>query len=226
MAHPLYPTLAPALYPASSAQSGTSDHGARIPLLSCEEMTPEQRQLYEKVTSGPRGQMIGPLRAALHSPELAERWSGMGEFLRYKTVFPKRLSELAIIVSARRWNAQVEWWVHAREGMNAGISEQAIGAILECQSPTFTDIAEYEIYEFSRLLQETGQAPLGLHQAIVRRWKVQGVVELTALIGYYTMVAMTLNAHHLPIPDGTMPLPESAELSVLKPARLCDETTL
>jgi 4-carboxymuconolactone decarboxylase len=66
------------------------------------------------------GQMIGPLRAAIHSPELASAWSALGEFLRYRTCLPPRLNELAIIVTGRRWTAQVEWWVHARAALGGG----------------------------------------------------------------------------------------------------------
>src|SRR5262245_39685288 len=88
------------------------DQEARIPLLTVEQMSPEQRRFYDEVVSGPRGRMIGPLRAAIHSPELAALWSQLGEFLRYRTCLPLRLNELAIVVTARRWTSQVEWWVH------------------------------------------------------------------------------------------------------------------
>ena len=76
---------------------------ARIELPSRAEMTPEQQQVHDTVVSGPRGVIIGPLRAAIHSPELARRWSALGEVLRYGTTLPKRLTELAILVTGRRW---------------------------------------------------------------------------------------------------------------------------
>lgn len=192
----------------------------RIPLLTADQMDPRQRALHDAVVSGPRGEMIGPLRAAIHSPELAEAWSRLGEFLRFRTCLPKRLNELAITVTGRRWTSQVEWWVHARACVAAGIPQAAVDAIGALRAPTFTDPADFETYEFARLLQQTGQVPAANHAAIADRWGTRGVVELTAVIGYYTMVSMTLNAHHLPLPEGAVGLPPADGLVELLPGRL------
>ena len=193
---------------------------ARVPLLSAEEMSPEQRQLHDQVVSGPRGRMIGPLRAAIHSPELAVLWSQFGEFLRYRTCLPARLSELAIIVTARRWTSQVEWWVHARACAAAGMPDAAIAAIAEKSAPVFPEQADLEVYEFTRALQETGQVDEAVYGAVQRRWATRGVVELTAVIGYYTMVSQTLNAHHLPLPEGADGLPPEGGLVALPAGRV------
>lgn len=193
---------------------------ARVPLLSVDDMTSEQRRIYDQVVSGPRGQMIGPLRAAIHSPELATLWSQFGEFLRYRTCLPARLSELAILVTARRWTSQVEWWVHARACAEAGMPETVIDAIAVKRAPTFPEEADLEVYEFARSLQQTGQAAEGIYNAIQRRWGTRGVVELTAVIGYYTMVSITLNAHQLPLPEGIEGLPSESDLVMLPTGRL------
>ena len=138
---------------------------ARIPLLAADQMTPDQRKLYDAVVAGPRGEMIGPLRAAIHSPELAALWSQFGEFLRFRTCLPKRLNELAIVVTGRRWTSQVEWWVHARACVAAGVPQAAVDAIGELRIPRFTDPADLEVYEFARLLQSTGQVPAAAYAA-------------------------------------------------------------
>ncbi|MGW1424518.1 carboxymuconolactone decarboxylase family protein [Bradyrhizobium manausense] len=195
------------------------DH-ARIPLLALTEMTPEQRRVYDKVVSGPRGRLIGPLRAAMQSPELAGRWSDLGEFLRFQTCLPARLSELAIISVGRRWTAQVEWWVHARTAIEAGLSSTVVEAIRDIASPVFNDRADFEVYEFTRELQTTGQVSEATYAAVMQRWGARGAVELTAVIGYYTMVSMTLNAHRIPVPETHEPLPEVGALVDLPPARL------
>jgi 4-carboxymuconolactone decarboxylase len=197
-----------------------SCHEARIPLLSVDEMSPAQRQIYDQVVSGPRGQMIGPLRAAIHSPELAALWSEFGEFLRYRTCLPPRLNELAILVTARRWTSQVEWWVHARACAAAGMPETVIEAIGVKRAPLFSEAADLEVYEYARTLQQYGQVEEEIYKAIQRRWNTRGVVELTAVIGYYTMVAITLNAHRLPLPEGTEALPSENDLVILPPGRL------
>jgi 4-carboxymuconolactone decarboxylase len=175
---------------------------ARIPFPTPEEMTPAQRRVHDAVISGPRGQMIGPLRAAIHSPELAERWSRLGEFLRYQTVLPARLNELAILVTSRRYASQIEWWIHAQAAAEAGLPERIIEAIHECRPPACKDPDDAAVYEFSRQLQLSGNTSLEVYRAITERWGVRGVVELAAVIGYYTMVAMTLNVHGIPLPDG------------------------
>jgi len=175
---------------------------ARIPLLEPGEMSAEQRTLYDEIVSGPRGRLVGPLRAAIHSPEMATLWSRFGEFLRYRTCLPVKLKELAIIATARRWTSQVEWSIHVQVALDAGISADVVRAIQNGETIRFSDPAEFEIYEYCRELQTHGKVSEQLHTAIVQRWGVRGVVELTALIGYYTMVAMTLNAHQLPLADG------------------------
>ena len=193
---------------------------ARVPLLTPEEMSPEQRKLHDAVVSGPRGQMIGPLRAAIHSPELAVLWSQLGEFLRYRTCLPPRLNELAIVVTGRRWTSQVEWAIHSRACVEAGISQAAVDAIGALQSPVFADQADLDVYEFARELQQNGQVSEERYDAVKQRWDTRGVVELVAVIGYYVMVSMTLNAHQLPLPEGKVGLKPEPTLVTLAPGRL------
>jgi 4-carboxymuconolactone decarboxylase len=169
-------------------------------------MNPAQRKIYDDVSSGPRGMMIGPLRAAIHRPELADAWQRFGAILRYGTSLPPRLSELAIIVTARRWNSQLEWQVHAAAALAAGLDESAVEELRNGRSPTFKRRDEIEIYEFARELQLHGEVSDEVYALVLARWGTIGVVELTALIGYYTMVSMTLNAHEIPALD-TMAMP-------------------
>lgn len=200
-----------------------SGDGPRVPMLAAEDMDPDQRRLYDAVVAGPRGQMIGPLRAAIHSPELAALWSQFGEFLRFRTCLPPRLSELAIVVTGRRWTSQVEWWVHARACVAAGVPQSLVDAIGALQPPRFEQAADLEVYEFARLLQQTGRVPDAVYDAVLRRWGTRGVVELGAVIGYYTMVSMTLNAHQLPLPEGAAGLPPEAGLVALPPGAMARE---
>lgn len=177
----------------------------RIPLPGPGEMNEAQRAIYDAVVSGPRGEMIGPLRAVIHSPELATLWSNFGEYLRFRTCLPNRLNELAIIVTARRWSSQVEWWVHAKAAAKAGIDTAIITAIHDGATPNFANTDEADIYEFARQLQMTGTVDPVTYDRVVARHGARGVVELTAVIGYYTMVSMMLNAHEIPLPDGEKP---------------------
>jgi len=177
----------------------------RIPLPGRDALDEAQRAVWDRVVSGPRGQVIGPLRAAIHNAELAARWSALGEALRFDTSLPKRLSELAISVTGRRWSAQVEWFVHAQAAADAGLEPGVIAAIRDGIPPQFTQPDDAMIYDYARLLLRDGTVPAALHAQVTARFGVKGVVELTALVGYYSMVAMTLNAHEVPLPDGAAP---------------------
>jgi 4-carboxymuconolactone decarboxylase len=186
-------------------------------------MTPEQREVHDEVVSGIRGRLVGPLRAVIHSPDLARRWSRLGEYLRFSTCLPKKLNELAIIVTARRWNSQLEFLIHGEAAKVAGLDPSCIEAIRVGEAPTFTDRAEAEVYDFARLLQQTGNVDTPLHGAVTARWGARGVVELTGVIGYYTMVSMMLNAQEIPIPvDAKPPLsqPSGGGLTTLPECRL------
>jgi len=174
----------------------------RIPLPGREDLDAAQREVWDRVVSGPRGTVIGPLRAAIHNAELAGRWSALGEALRFNTSLPKRLSELAICVTGRRWSSQVEWFVHARVALESGVPSPVLEAIRAGVAPDFADPQEALIYDYARELQQDGRVSDTTYAAAREAFGVKGVVELTALIGYYTMVSMTLNAHGVPMPAG------------------------
>ena len=175
----------------------------RIPLVESDRLTPEQRQVYDRIVAGPRRAMVGPLRAVLHNPELAEHWQQLGALVRYGTSLPARLKEIAILITARRWNADLEWRIHEAEARKAGVSDAVVDAIRAAVLPAFADVAEREVYEFARELQENGRVSDPCYRAVHDRLGTVGIVELTALVGYYTMVAMMLNAHEVALPEGT-----------------------
>jgi 4-carboxymuconolactone decarboxylase len=196
---------------------------ARIRLPSVAEMTAEQHEVHDEVVSGVRGRLVGPLRAVIHSPDLARRWSRLGEYLRFSTCLPKKLNELAIIVTGRRWNSQLEFHIHSEAAKVAGLDPASVEAIRLAQPPAFADEAEVEVYEFARQLQQTGSVDARMHAAVTARWGERGVVELTGVIGYYTMVSMTLNAHEIPLPEGAsapLLLPPGGGLTTLPACQL------
>lgn len=178
---------------------------ARIPLFPIDNMSPEQKAVVDAVVAGPRKVVVGPLRAALHRPELADRWQKFGEILRYRTSLAPRLSELAILVTARHWTAQLEWQQHAPAALKGGLSPAAAEDIRLGREPKDLKDDERAVYAYAKELHETKTVSDATHAAATAVLGVTGVVELTALIGYYTMVAMTLNAHDIPLPEGEKP---------------------
>lgn len=175
----------------------------RISFPTPDEMSKEQLAVFNDIISGPRGTLVGPLRAALHNPVLADRWQRLGQVLRYETSIPFALNEIAILVTARHWSSLLEFALHAREARRAGVDEGWIEALRCGVRPDFAgDDAAAEVYEYVRQLLSAGNIADTAYEAVKKRWGEVGVVELTAVAGYYSMVAMTLNAHRIPLPEG------------------------
>jgi 4-carboxymuconolactone decarboxylase len=173
-----------------------------------DELSPAQRRVTEAAVAGKRGHVPVPLRAWLHSPEMGDRAQRLGEFLRYSTSLGPVLSELAILVTARFWTAHYEWYAHKREALKAGIDPAVIDAIARRQPPVFPDAKMQLVYDYATTLHRDRRIPAPLHDAAVAALGETGVVELVGLLGYYTLVAMTLNAFEVGIPEG-----ESFELA-------------
>jgi 4-carboxymuconolactone decarboxylase len=106
-----------------------TEHPPRFPPLSLDEMTPEQRRVAEAIVAGPRGGLRGPFQAWLRSPELADRLQKVGEHIRFSSSVPRRLNELAILMTARAWDAQFEWWAHQRLALEAGLEKEVADEI-------------------------------------------------------------------------------------------------
>ncbi len=177
----------------------------RLPDLTPEQMDPTQREVVEEAVAGKRGRIPGPLRLWIRSPELGRHAQRLGAFLRYDTTLGPRLSELAILVTARRWTAHYEWFAHKREALKAGLDPAIITAIATRQAPSFGDPAEQAVYDYAIALHETHRVPQPIHHAAVAALGERGVVELVGLLGYYTLVAMTLNAFEFELPEGEQP---------------------
>jgi len=190
---------------------------SRISLPDRDGMDEAQRRVFDMIVRGRRGVLVGPLRAALHNPQLAERWSQLGETLRFDTRLDPKHSELAVLLTARRWNSQLEWAIHRRDSERAGIRAEVIEAIRTGNVPPFQDPHEIAIYDYSVELLSGGNVGDAAYAAVVALWGEAGVVELTALIGYYALVAATLNVHRIPLPDGSI-----AELEVEDLHRFAD----
>jgi 4-carboxymuconolactone decarboxylase len=180
----------------------------RIPLVTAASMTDAQRRVYDAMMSGPRrSPPVGPLAAAMHRPDLAEKWSELGLVLRFNSSFEPRLREFVILLTGRYWGCQFEWFSHEGEARKAGLSEQSIET-LRRGGNTFAGADEQAIHDYAIELLRDHRAGDATYQRILDTYGTAGIVELTALIGYYAMVALTLNAHEIGVPEGaTPPLP-------------------
>lgn len=176
----------------------------RIPAPRVEALTPEQRRAYDAII-GRVGRLGALFQLTMDSPEFTDKWQQMGELLRYRNSLPPRLSELAILFTARHWDCQYEWYAHEPEAIRGGLPLAVIEAIRTGERPAFDDADEEAIYEHCRELHQTHFVSARTYQRVLDKFGRVGVVELTALLGYYVMVAMALNAHEYELPAGVAP---------------------
>lgn len=174
----------------------------RLPILDAGEMTPEQIAARAATVAGKRGHSPPPVEMWLYSPELANRAQRVGEFIRFGTCLPPPLLEMAILVTGRFWGSHYEWYAHRKLALAAGLDPAIIDAIRDRREPVLTDPAARAVYAYAGTLLREHAVPQAMHDAVVAAFGTRGVVELVATCGYYSMVAMTLNAFEVPLPDG------------------------
>jgi 4-carboxymuconolactone decarboxylase len=176
---------------------------SRLPPLTPENMTPEQKRVYDDIASGPRGGVRGPFTALLHSPKMADCVQRLGAYVRYDCSVPQKLRELAILITAKHWTAPYEWYAHESHARKAGLGENIIEAVRTGARPPFTEPAEEAVYDFVTELYGTHRVSDGKYAAVVAALGEEGTVDLTGLLGHYGVISMTLKVFEVPLPDGT-----------------------
>jgi 4-carboxymuconolactone decarboxylase len=177
--------------------------------ISTAEMSPAQKRVHDQIIAGARGRFGGPFQLLIRAPEICEHASKLGEHLRWGTSLSDRLSELAIITTARFWRAQYEWYAHAPLAEKAGVPAAAIEAIRTGGTPLFTAHDEALIHRLcSEIFRTQRLSDQSFSEAIAALGE-PGLVEVIAIIGYYTLIANTLNIFQVGLPDGEpLPFPE------------------
>jgi 4-carboxymuconolactone decarboxylase len=179
---------------------------SRLPPLDVDALTPEQTEIYNRIASGARGGVRGPFTALLHSPALAGLVEQLGVYLRYRCAVPERLRELVILIVASRWQCDYEWFAHAPLARRIGHGEEVISAIGRAEVPDMPDVAETAVLRFARALVHEGTVDQPTYSVVSDFLGEQGTVDLGGLVGYYTLLAMTLNAHQVAAPpDADIP---------------------
>ncbi len=181
----------------------------RFKVLEPSAMNEAQRKAYEGIVAGPRGGARGPFNALLRSPDLADRVQRVGEYVRFGSSLPARLNELAILVVARYWSAQYEWYAHRRLALEAGLDVRIADAIARRERPAAMQADEAAVYDFCTELHEKKSVGDAAYAVALAQFGEQGVVDLIGVSGYYTLVSMVLNVERHPLPEGATPLPET-----------------
>ena len=178
----------------------------RIPLISPEsDLNAEQKRVLEGLLGSRGGRIPGPYRFTLHCPEITELMHPFGEVLRLRSTFPLRLSELVIIVTARMWDCDYVFQAHAPNAVKNGLPQSVVDALERNERPKFEKEDEEAIYDYLTELFENHAISDKTHARAKALFGVPGVTEMTLLSGYYGVVAMTLLAHEMPLPEGVKP---------------------
>ena len=177
----------------------------RLPVLDMAGLTGEQQALVAAISSGPRGRFSnsGPFAVYLHAPGFGHLAQQLGGYVRLGTSVPPRLSELAILCTARLWRAQYEWVAHAAIAAKQGVKLATIRDLQVGRTPTSAPRDEMAIYAFVRELYATRRVSDATYKRVHKLVGDAGMVELVGILGYYAMVSMILNVFRMPVPEGT-----------------------
>lgn len=184
----------------------------RLPAIPDEKLTSEQQALISAIRSGPRGQgtdIRGPFAVFLHSPAFGQLAQQLGGYCRLKSSVPARLSEFAILVTARLWRAQYEWYAHTQHAERAGVKPETIRALRFGREPKSAPKDERAVYDFIKELYRTKSVGDRAYAHVHALLGDAGMVEFIGIVGYYALVAMSLNVFRMPLPEGQpLPFPE------------------
>jgi 4-carboxymuconolactone decarboxylase len=185
----------------------------RFPILKPDQLTIDQRKLVETLMAGPRGgdtgpdainRMLarGPFNAWLRSPDLGDRLQKVGEYIRYNTSLPLRLNEFAILIAAREWTSQYEWYAHHPLAMKAGLDPKISADLALGRRPANMKEDEAAVYEFCIQLHRNKKIGDAAYRRAVALFGEKGVMDLIGVTGYYTLVSMTISVAEVSVPPG------------------------
>jgi len=180
---------------------------ARVADVAPEDMTVEQKRVYQEIGGVREGLVRGPFPIWLRNPEIADHANRLGNALRLGGKLDRRLFEIMVLVVARYWSAQYEWFVHEKAGLEAGLTQTVVDAIRTRSAPDFAREDERLVYDTITELNETRTLSQPTYDRAVAAFGQDLLIELITAAGFYIMVAMTLNAFDAPVPDGKRPLP-------------------
>jgi 4-carboxymuconolactone decarboxylase len=197
--------VAAAQAPAKPDPKTVRFRGDRFKPLTWEEMTPAQRTMLEDIFAGPRSSADGPFNVLLRSPEMGILAERFGASMRFNRSMPRKLNEMAIIITGRYWTAQYEWLAHKRAALAAGLDPAIVEAIQNGRRPARMDKGEEAVYTFCTELLQTKQVSDATFDAAKAAVGEKGVVDLIGVMGWYQTVSMLLNVDRYPLPPGAAP---------------------
>jgi 4-carboxymuconolactone decarboxylase len=177
----------------------------RMPPIPADKMTDAQKKAAAELIAGPRGSLVGPFIPLLRSPEFMSRLQKTGEYLRFNTKLGSNISEFIILITARHWTQQFEWDAHETLAEKAGVKPEIVAAIAEGRRPTGMSVDEEIVHDFCAELFHRQSVSDATYKRAVNRFGEQGVIDITGLCGYYSLLGMVMNVARTPLPPGKAP---------------------
>jgi len=181
---------------------------SRLPTIAPESYSPEQKAAADAFMTARKRPVFGPFEPLMYSPEVMTEARSMGDYLRYHSAIGNTLSELVILITAREWTQDYEWFVHAPIALAAGIDPEKIAAIKEGRRPEKMSADEEIVYNFSMELHHNKSVSEASFQRVEQRFGKKGVVDLTGINAYYTLLAMQMNVAQYQAPGNVQLLPK------------------
>jgi 4-carboxymuconolactone decarboxylase len=164
-------------------------------------MSEAQQAAAAELCATPRGTVFGPFMVMLRSPEVLTHAQRLGEYLRFRSLLPIELRELAILITGRHWEQPYVWYVHEPVARKHGISNDVICDIAAGHRPELPVLEQDEVYDFCHELTTTKSVSNISYTRVLRRFGEQGVIELTAIVAYFGLLAMMMNVARTPLPE-------------------------
>lgn len=183
----------------------------RLPTLLPDQYNEEQQQAAEEFMAARKLPVFGPFEPLMHSPQLMNQARAMGDYLRYKSALGTTLSELIILITAREWTQDYEWYVHYPIALKTGIKQEIADAIADGRRPLGMSEDEEIVYDFSIELHRNKRVSDLTYERAQQRFGNKGVVDLTGINAYYTLLAMQMNMAEYPLPKDAQKLPRFPE---------------
>ena len=174
----------------------------RLPAIPTEKQTAEQRKAAEAFRANRKQDVFGPFVPLFRSPEVMLRVMALGDYLRFRTMFPTRLNEFIILITARHFTQQYEWSFHYPIAVKEGLDRNIISAIADGRRPAGMSPDEELIYDFCTELLHNNSVSDPTYARAIARWGEQGAIEMVGVVGYYTFQSMVLNTARTPAPLG------------------------
>ena len=178
----------------------------RLPSIPADKLTDEQKKSIADFKAARGAEVSGPFWPLLRSPDVMTRARAMGDYLRYKSVLPPRLSEFVILMTARQWTQQYEWNTHYEIAIKAGLKLEVAQAVAEGRRPEGMAEDEQILYDFCTELQHNRSITDATYARMVSKFGEPGVVDTIGIVGYYSLLAMMLNTARTPAGTSTAPI--------------------